>query len=427
MTKTKKIVAALAALAVGTTMAASVTLVSGNVRFPVYAASSEDDASVGTVGVGASKELSKGTYTLDISNLGTYVFSLDAGSASFAFSGIYENQSTDTVYTYGLNANTTSFYITVTKINSPTVEIVTDDTVSFTVAQYIGTGTNEISLEEGKEVVLGLYNPLIGTYTVELASGGAAVAFGSADAVVLSSSNDSCSFDVSSYDPLDVTLTYTDSQTVTLIVSYSINATALVVGDNTLSLSTTPTYALIYNSVSEDGNVRASEGYYTFTRISGTTYIVIDNQTYGLSISNKSFTVYLSSPSSNLIALTSNIATATTVSFSISYSESDPDATSNALAVGTQTVNATGGGEEYTFTSENGGSYTLTCTDSNAYIMLQTTYVDEEYGEITDWEWIDAEASYTFTLTAGESIVFVMSTNDWSDATYDVTISEVNS
>ncbi|MDE6850458.1 MAG: hypothetical protein K2J54_03935, partial [Clostridia bacterium] len=131
----------------------------------------------------------------------------------------------------------------------------------------------------------------------------------------------------------------------------------------------------------------------------------------------------------------------TSISFAITYSETDPNAPEvETLNVGDNAVNATGEGAEYVFTSENGGSYSLSCHDENAYIMVETVYVDPMYGEVTNYEEVplfDAEynqygeivelkewLTYDFTVEAGQSVKFIMSTRDWSDAQYTVVIEE---
>ncbi len=81
------------------------------------------------------------------------------------------------------------------------------------------------------------------------------------------------------------------------------------------------------------------------------------------------------------------------------------------LTGGTQTVNATYMGVAYTFTAKLDGTYVITWTHGNAYIMAETA------PNMTE----EISSGYEFTLASGESITIVMCTNSGDD-TYDVTI-----
>ncbi len=87
----------------------------------------------------------------------------------------------------------------------------------------------------------------------------------------------------------------------------------------------------------------------------------------------------------------------------------------NTLAVGTQTVSA-GGNQPigYTFTATKAGTYVISWTDPNTVILIETANGSEEIG--------GTGKSYEFTLAAGESITFLMTTGNWSDGSYAVTI-----
>lgn len=112
----------------------------------------------------------------------------------------------------------------------------------------------------------------------------------------------------------------------------------------------------------------------------------------------------------------------TELSFNLSYSETLNGST---LQTGPNEVKADGMGLEYTLknTQRVPATYTLTCTDPNAFIMVRVAHEVEGYGTVWSDEWIEGE-TYTFTLKGGESITFIMATNDWEDDTYEVTITK---
>lgn len=219
--------------------------------------------------------------------------------------------------------------------------------------------------------------------------------------------------------------------------------TDLVIGDNALTLTANEVQNCIIRS-DVDGE-QAPAGWYTFTKLGAVGFANFDFvingeiETKTLNRINTTFTVQIMSPSSTVIP--AYWSANSTINFAITYSETDPNAPDVAtLNVGENTVNATGEGAEYVFTSENGGSYSLSCHDKNAFIMVETVYVDPEYGDVVNYEEVplfDAEydqygeiievkewLTYEFTVEAGKSVKFLMSTLDWSDAQYTVTIAE---
>lgn len=97
--------------------------------------------------------------------------------------------------------------------------------------------------------------------------------------------------------------------------------------------------------------------------------------------------------------------------YTVKIEESEEPSTSNTLSEGDNIVNATYAGASYTFTAEEGGTYTISWTSSNAWPMNS----DEETLGNGD----------EFTLEAGASITFIFSTTTEGDDTYTVTISPV--
>lgn len=280
-------------------------------------------------------------------------------------------------------------------------------------------GTNTVTLAAGVSQTFALEATEAGIYGFELSSdytgsGSVTVTVSDADGVILtgtlSASNLSLETELDSPESVTVTLLSETDLEIELHMTYNIVYTGLSLGSNTVSLVGGESERLLIEKL--------DAGYYTFTGNSGSAVFTVGKEEYTLTDST-SFTVYLTDPATTFIYVSSESDVALT--FVLSYSETDPAKTSKELSLGTQTVEATGDGVEYTFTSANGGSYTLLCTDENAYIMLVTTYSDPDYGDITDWEWLE-NSWYTFTLEAGESVNFLMSTEDWSDDTYDVTV-----
>lgn len=450
MTKTKKLVAVLAALAVGTTMAAGVAL-AGN-EFGIVANATTADGSTETVGLGTSTLTiaagASATYDLGVSHVGTYGFTWISGSATFEFAGIYnvveedaeesetdEPEETVTYSTHGLNSNLTSFYITVEAIDSPTVTITALEStqISFSVEYLIDIGTNEVALTANTPQTFNLNAKSAGYYEVKGLSGSASITFSGVGSYTVSESGNAFTVVLSNPENTTVTLSSNANVTVKFSITYTVDITNLVVGNNTIAVSSTAVSATIFNSITEtEGGEtvyeNAAAGYYTFTKTSSTSPFAvisfsINGTTYAMNMGNSSFVVYIMAPSASVITISSTVET--TVSFTITYSQNDPNATTNTLSVGTQTVNATGEGEEYVLTSVTGGTYTLDCTDENAYIMVETEYGAEQILITYDDEWNEVYETYTFTLGAGESITFYMSTMNWGNDTYDVTIAAV--
>lgn len=226
--------------------------------------------------------------------------------------------------------------------------------------------------------------------------------------------------------PASATVTFVSATDVTvdLHMTFDIEHVNLYVGGtvNTLELTANEEQNALINS--------KAIGYYTFTQVSGTVYFVINDETYILSERVTEFTVYISNLQSFITVYSTTTVTA---SFTITYSEGETDDTSvGTLTVGSQTVDANGDGVEYAFTSESGGTYSLSCQDTNAYVMVEdgdywehielfVATRDQYYQivEVTEWK------AYTFTLGAGESLHFLMSTEDFNDDTYVVVIAEV--
>ncbi len=85
----------------------------------------------------------------------------------------------------------------------------------------------------------------------------------------------------------------------------------------------------------------------------------------------------------------------------------------NVLAIGKNTIPATYDGVSYTFTPDKDGTYVVSFTTSNAFIVV-------EYGNVSD---MGISSGYELKLTAGTTVKFVFMTNG-GDETYDVTIEE---
>lgn len=362
MTKTKKLVAIFATLAIGATAAAGIALASnfsGN-SLSAYAATTDDEVEVAKLETGVNEiTLVAGvsqTFGINSNSAGIYGFELPYTLDEEDNSHDYDEFSA----TITLNVNGTEYTL---DENNPLVEVELNAPLSTTVIL-----TSDIDVEFDLHL----------TYDYEY-----------------------------NYFSVDFDNPYT-------------NSIALVA--NTYS------YAIIQSKVA---------GYYTFTRVCGSatmefTYYMakedmeddyeLVTETKELNEYSDPFTVNLEAPYSVIIPVISSIDT--TLVFTISYSETDPDANEGDLKVGTQEVNASAWGEEYTFISTTGGVYVLYSGDDNAYIMVETEYGSEEvnieYSE--DYEYI-VSATYTFALTSGGSITFFMCTYDWSDDTYEITIS----
>lgn len=115
----------------------------------------------------------------------------------------------------------------------------------------------------------------------------------------------------------------------------------------------------------------------------------------------------------------------------LTESGGDTPITGNVLTEGNNTIALTAkeafDGKEYTFTSENGGTYTISAVGDDDELVL---IMDESCDFDNPLVGSDADgvytASHTFSLEAGESITFVMAYL-WSDQaySYDVVISAV--
>lgn len=438
-TKQKTFVALLATLAVGT---ASVTglalgLNSGNNSFTAHADTAhavsllnESDIGLGTnsVSLQAGKEK---TFVLNISNQGTYGFNWVSGNATFKFTGLTaapdpeepipdpEDPETDPVgdevteerNTHGLNDEITSFYVTVDTPSTAQVTVTSDEdtTIVFDVEYLVDTGLNEFTLQANVSQTYSINCLNVGNYTIELQSGSGTVTFSGVGTYVLDAEHSSYTVTLDSPATTQVTVVSTVDVTLKFVMTYTETVTNLNVGANSLSLKEGQPVNAIINSI--------SAGYYTFTRGTQSANFKFNlngqETVYSLKKGSDSFTVYINSPRTTAISVYWDKDI--NVAFTISYSETDPDAPQgNTLSVGTQTVQATGWGENYTFTSAEGGTYQITSSSTNAYIM-----VEGEYGA----EWV--ETPYTFTLTEGETITFVMATDNFEDEDYQVTITKL--
>lgn len=447
-TNKKSFVALLATFAVGTAVVAGLAFAkSGNNGFIAHADTAKTVSavsinSVSTVNVGTnSVELQAGeekVLTLSVTNVGSYGFKWVSGSAAFKFEGLTESVDDETTgetseaYTYGLNSEVTSFYVAVSTPETATVTITSDEdtTIVFEVSYLIDTGNNHISLKAGVSQTFALNSNLVGTYGFEWTAGEATMTISGVGTYTLSESNATVSVDINLPSTTEITFASATDVELKFVLTYSAEYTDLVIGSNSLTLTANDVQNCIIGTGVEGETAPA--GYYTFTKVGTVGFasfeFLIDGevQVKTLDRINTTFTVYLNAPSTTVIPAYYSVNTS--INFTISYSETDPNAASgNTLSEGPQTVNATGDGVEYTFTSENGGSYELKCTDSNAFIMVLVTYIDPYYGvETSEWEWIEDTSAYSFTLTAGGTINFLMSTNNWKDDTYEVTIADAD-
>lgn len=213
-------------------------------------------------------------------------------------------------------------------------------------------------------------------------------------------------------------------------VGYIANYTGLNIGSNTLDLVANEKVNCVLKG---ENGAMVPAGYYTFTSVSGDasfefTYYGIGEDDKEpvtkievLSEEKTSFTVNLTAPNTTVIPVYS--AVDGIVEFNITYSEIDPNAQEGMLVLGSNTVKATGDGIEYVFSNayNRSISYKITCDDLNAFIMVETIYVDPVYGDVATWEWVENN-TYTFTLAKDASIKFLMATNDWEDDEYVVVI-----
>lgn len=94
---------------------------------------------------------------------------------------------------------------------------------------------------------------------------------------------------------------------------------------------------------------------------------------------------------------------------------SDTPGPSDGLIVGNNTLAANGDGISYEFTAPESGTYRIYSTDANAYLSI-------EIGGTTE---LLTDKTITLTLSEGQKIALICSTDDWQDDTYIVTIEKV--
>lgn len=300
-------------------------------------------------------------------------------------------------------------------LSNPTkvyAETESQDTVS--VNGYLEFGNNAVVLTAGVAQYYQINSINPGIYEFYWQAGDAVLVFPNIGSYTLNDQN--YYFRVELEDPENTLVTFLSYEDCTLEfgMMYTLDLVNLVIGSNSVELSSEPILGILQASVSEEGKHLAPTGYYTFERISGNAYFVFNDylncsDTYYLNTRNTSFTVYVFEPWFTTIKMYST--SAITVSFNITYSETNQ----SVLNVGQQTVDASGDGIEYIFTSENGGYYSLDCDDDNAYIYFETEYGADRIEPLP----------YIFSLSAGETITFFMATEDWSDSTYIVTLTEI--
>lgn len=435
-TKKKSFVALVATLAIGTASVAGLALgANANHGFVAKADTSITSVSESKISLGTNSiTLQAGeekTLTFDISNVGTYGFTWVEGAATFKFEGIdllpedpdeplpedpddpgeplpdvgdpYEEKNT-----HGLNEDLTSFYVVVETPNTATVTVVAeeDTEIEFNVAYLVDTGINEFNLVADEPQTFALNNIAAGEYTIELKSGSGTVSFGNVE-YVLDAEHTTYNIDLSSPDTTVVTVESDTDVTLKFVMSYDGVAERITAGANSITLKAQENVNAI---------IVGAPGYYTFTRTGGSATISLESEGEIKSVLlngiNKTATFYIPSPTNTIITFkaTSNVE----FKFNLAYSATDPNAQQNTLHVGEQNVSASGWGENYTFTATEGGNYSITTASSNAYIM-----VESEYGA----EWV--EVPYTFTLSEGDTITFVMATNDFEDDNYTVIITKL--
>ncbi len=152
------------------------------------------------------------------------------------------------------------------------------------------------------------------------------------------------------------------------------------------------TYAIYFNSEvaklqvkKSDGTLKDIESGYKFTLISGESVV--------------------------FVMFSAIDAESTAYNVSISEKKETEDDT-NSLVLGSQTVEASYDGIEYVFTAETSGTYTISFTSANAYVMMQ----DATGGSAI-------ESGHEFTLAAGESASFAMCTdNNPPEDSYEIVI-----
>lgn len=312
------------------------------------------------------------------------------------------------------------------------------DTVAEEETAKIVFGENNLKLEADTPVILTIDSVLSGIYGFEWQSGNATFTFGGIDGSYgLNAESAAFEVEISSPQTTEVAIVSAEGGDLSFLVTYSVEYTDLVIGENALELKADkPAHCIIGG----EGTI-APAGYYTFTRTAGSATLDLSVngklQAVTLTRTAPTVTVFINSPASTVISVywTADI----TFGVTVTYSETDPAAPDvAALKVGENVVKATGDGAEYTFTAPEAGTYALSSESLNAYVMVEKTYSDPDFGTWTDWEWIElftAEYdnfgniekvtgfnSYEFTVLEGERVNFLMATNDWNDDTYTVTL-----
>lgn len=423
-TKKKTFVALLATFAIGTASVAGLAF-SANANHGVLAHAdtsftevNDSDIALGinTVTLNAGEEE---TFDFDITQVGTYGFKWVSGAAVFKFEDIsLPSDPDDPIYDpsdpltgvsdpyenvpLGLNEDIDYFYVKIATPNTAKVTITAEESteIKFEVTHRIDTGLNVFNSGSYK-----VNDILAGEYKLDLVAGSGTVSIGDVN-YVLDTENTTYDIELSSPATTQVVISTSGDAALEFNLTFNETVEEIVVGANTLSEDS----FVVIDSI--------SAGYYTFTCTNGAATLTIGNKTFDLDGDTSEFTVYIGSPKNTVIAITN----VTALSFNLSYAEA---LATRTLSVGSNNVDADGMGIEYTFKNGVGAkTYTLTCTDSNAFIMVRVAHEVEGYGTVWSDEWIEGE-TYTFTLKTNESITFIMATNDWMDAKYLVTIARV--
>lgn len=308
-----------------------------------------------------------------------------------------------------------------------------------------GTGAHELTLEAGETVTFGLDANQAGYYGFELPytiseeDGSKTYDDFAAEITVkvddyepqkLDANTHEVVFDIDSPSEAVVTLTSNIDVEFVLHITFDLNYKYLSV-DVDYDEETTVNELAITAKTYYEALIRSRVGgYYTFTVVSELDTEVITftigSTDYTFSKDNDSFYAYIGTPSISSITI---IADADIdLSFIITYSDTEPGVVVevNEITVGITKVSATGDGVEYVFTNTDTitRSYVMSCDDDNSYVMVETEYGSEQILRDYDENWQPYAVTYTFTLEAGESKTFIMCTDDWTDATYEVEIAD---
>lgn len=442
-TKTKNVVSLLATLAIGTASVAGLAFgVNANHGFAAHADTSITEVTDSDITLGInSVTLDAGeeeTFVFDITQVGTYGFEWISGAAVFKFEDIsvapdpddpiqdpddpltgvsdpYEN------VPLGLNEDIDYFYVKIATPDTAKVTIFAEENteIKFEVTHRIDTGLNVFNSGSYK-----VNNIPAGEYQLDLVAGSGTVSLGNTN-YVLDAEHPAYNIELSSPATTQVVISSYGDAALEFNLTFNETVSKIVLGANTLTIAEGSTAYVVINDVvveDEEHPEFAGAGYYTFARTGGEATFIIENKTFVLGNDTPEFTVYIGTPRTSIIS----VSNGTSVSFTLSHSETDPNASSSALILGNNVVNATGFGEYYTFTATKAGTYELNCESDNAFIMVETEYGDEQIL----WSWNDEAGdfvytSYTFTLLKGESKTFIMATNDWNDDTYTVNIKKI--